>query len=190
MAESMCVPGVLYWKWVPGLNGTGWARKLRTHGVLVLNLTSTSCPEVMVSRSRTRMAFNLSDGWAGASSGKKERTGSSMLSFPSWTASPTAVEVKLLLKECRTWGLSAASGFHHPSATTFPCRTTRTLCRVWTSLSATSTNSRSPAEERPSASGELLGRPVWDARTMVKPAHKTRRLPDHRGIEKGLTEGE
>ena len=46
------------------------------------------------------------------------------------TARPTAVEVKLLLRDQRTCGLSGASGFHQPSATTCPCRTSMKLCIV------------------------------------------------------------
>jgi len=53
----------------------------------------------MVSKSRTRICFRLLPGFAGASSGKNFKTSSSMLNLPSATAKPTAVEVKLLLKE-------------------------------------------------------------------------------------------
>ena len=45
------------------------------------------------------MALRFALGAAGASSGKNFSTSSSMLNFPSATAMPTAVEVKLLLNE-------------------------------------------------------------------------------------------
>ena len=83
-----------------------------------------------------------------------------MLSFPSATARPTAVEVKLLLSEYSTCGFSADSGFHQPSATTCPCRTSMKLCIVSTALSAASTNARIAADETPCASGELRGNGV------------------------------
>ena len=60
----------------------------------------------MDSRSRTRIAFRFSLGSAGASSGKKERTVSSRLSFPSAIARPMPVDVKLLLSEKSTCGSS------------------------------------------------------------------------------------
>jgi hypothetical protein len=56
-------------------------------------------PVDIISRSRTRIAFRLLLAFVGASSGKNFRTSSSMLSLPSATANPTAVEVKLLLSE-------------------------------------------------------------------------------------------
>src|SRR5258708_35471789 len=94
---------------------------------------------------------------AGAYSGKNLSTGSSTLNFPSATASPTAVELKLLLNECITCGLSAASGFHQPSAITCPCRTSMKLCIVWICRSAASPYARMAAEETPCASGTLRG---------------------------------
>jgi len=42
----------------------------------------------------------------------------------------TTVEWKLLLSECSTCGLSGASGFHHPSATTCPWRTNEAVQRI------------------------------------------------------------
>src|SRR6266487_228727 len=81
----------------------------------------------MHNKSRTRMALRLSAGAGGASSGKNFSTSSSMLNLPSATARPTAVDVKLLLSEYNTCGVSAAYGVHHPSATTEPCRTSMKL---------------------------------------------------------------
>ena len=60
---------------------------------------SSWCPADIVSRSRTRIAFRFPGISAGASPGKNLRTSSSIDSFPSATASPTAVDVKLLLSE-------------------------------------------------------------------------------------------
>ena len=60
---------------------------------------SAWCPVDMRSRSRTRIAFRFAPGAAGASLGKSFKTLSSRLSFPSASASPTAVAVKLLLSE-------------------------------------------------------------------------------------------
>jgi hypothetical protein len=74
----------------------------------------------MRSRSLTRIAFRLLLGSGGASSGKNFSTSSSRLSFPSEMASPTAVDVKLLLSEYKEWGASASYGDHQPSATTCP----------------------------------------------------------------------
>ena len=91
-----------------------------------------------------------------ASAGKNFRTGSSRLNLPSAIASPTAVELKLLLSECNTCGLSAASGFHQPSAITRPCRTSMKLCNVFI-LSAEATKSRMAWDEMPWLSGVLRG---------------------------------
>src|SRR5947199_401790 len=99
MADCMYVPDVLYRKCVPGLNGTGWARNAFVHGWSAGRGGSACWPVDMRSRSLTRMDLRLADGSFGASSGKNVRTGSSMLSLPSETASPTAVDVKLLLSE-------------------------------------------------------------------------------------------
>src|SRR5260221_717925 len=68
----------------------------------------------MVSRSRTRIAFSWSLTSAGASSGKDGSTRSSTVIRPSATAMPTAVEVKLLVKEKRVWRGVAAYGGHPP----------------------------------------------------------------------------
>src|SRR5262249_7182386 len=92
----------------------------------------------------------------GAWSGKNFSTGSSRLSLPSAIASPTAVELKLLLSECSTCGLSGASGFHHPSAITWPWRTSMKLCSV-SILSTVKTKSRIACEEMPWVSGVLRG---------------------------------
>ena len=143
---------------MPGWCSTGCARNDRTHGSSGVNFGSVWWPVHIVSRSRTRIALSLSEGGAGASSGKNFSTGSSMPSFPSATARPTAVEVKLLLSEYRTCGWSAAAGCHQPSATPRPCRTSMKLCIASTPLSAASTNSRPPADETPCASGVLRGK--------------------------------
>src|SRR6185503_15560942 len=134
MADSMYVAGELYRKCVPGLKGTGWAKKRRTHEACrrvesaPVNIDgSLSCPVFMRSKSRTRMRRRFSDGDAGASSGKKLSTRSSRLSFPSAAANPTAVDVKLLLREYSMCGVRASYGAHQPSATTCPCRTIMTL---------------------------------------------------------------
>lgn len=65
-------------------------------------------PVAMRSRSRTRMDLRLALGDPGASSGKNFSTGSSMLSRPSATAKPTAVEVKLLLNEYSSCRVAAS----------------------------------------------------------------------------------
>src|SRR5262245_29449366 len=155
----MYVADVLYRKWVPGLNGTGWARKVLAHGSVGRRGGSVWCPVDMRSRSLRRIAFRLLLGSAGASSGKNFSTGSSTLNFPSAAARPTAVEVKLLLSENRECGVSAAYGAHQPSATTWPWRTSMKLCSESMVLSAASTNARTAAGETPWASGLLRGRP-------------------------------
>src|SRR4026208_1888546 len=101
----MYVAGELYKKCVPGLKGTECVRNVFTHvsgcfvGSPARMGASIWLPVFIRSRSRTRIARRLTDGSAGASSGKNLSTGSSRFSFPSATAKPTAVEVKLLLKE-------------------------------------------------------------------------------------------
>src|SRR5207244_11404660 len=105
-----------------------------------------------------RIALRLLLGSAGASSGKNLSTGSSTLSFPSATASPTAVLVKLLLSEYKACGVGGSYGDHQPSATTCPCRTSMMLCRESIVRSAASTNARTAAGETPCASGLLRGR--------------------------------
>src|SRR4051812_45947038 len=96
-------------KWVPGLKATGWARKVLVQGsVEVSNLGRGWCPADMISRSRTRMDLRLAEASAGTPSGKKLITWSSRLSLPSLIARPTAVEVKLLLREWRMWGVAGA----------------------------------------------------------------------------------
>ena len=62
---------------------------------------SVSCPQFMVSRSRTVMAARFSLTVAGSLSGKKEMTLSVSFSLPSEAASPTAVAVNVLLTEFR-----------------------------------------------------------------------------------------
>src|SRR5262249_19167570 len=84
-------------------------------------------------------------------------TGSSRRSFPSATAMPTAVAVKLLLSEYSAWGEAASYGAHHPSATTWPWRTSMKLF-MESILSAASMNERTAPGETPCASGRLRGR--------------------------------
>ena len=92
----------------------------------------------------------------GASSGKNFNTSSSKWSFPSEMASPTAVDVKLLLSEYREWGASAWYGDHQPSATTRPWRRSMKLFIESMFLSAASTNESSADEETPCVSGLAL----------------------------------
>ncbi len=113
----------------------------------------------MVNRSRIRICFRFADGCSGSSSGKNDTTVSSMLSFPSATASPTAVEVKLLLSDQRTCGVSGDSGSHHASATTCPWRSSMKLCIESTFRSAASMNARIACEETPCDSGVARGSP-------------------------------
>src|SRR5262245_12961704 len=124
----MYVADVLYRKCVPGLNGTAWARNVFAHDSVGRRGGSVWWPVDIRSRSLNRIALRLAEGSAGASSGKNLRTGSSTLSFPSPTAKPTAVEVKLLLNEKSMCGDSAAYGDHQPSATTCPWRINMKLC--------------------------------------------------------------
>ncbi len=84
---------------MPGLCGTGCSRKVLAQFSDDRSDGSVWWPVNIRSRSLTRIDFSLSPGRAGASSGKNFSTGSSTLSLPSATASPTAVEVKLLLRE-------------------------------------------------------------------------------------------
>ena len=123
-----------------GLVRDGVGEELLDGGPAGTLFGSTSWPQVMVSRSRTFIALRLSEGSAGASSGKNFSTGSSRLSFPSAIARPTAVALKLLLSECSTCGLSAASGFHQPSAMTWPWRRTIMECRPRRRRSISSAN--------------------------------------------------
>ena len=88
-----------------------------------------------------RIALRLTPGCAGALSGKKSRTASSRCSLPSAMASPTAVDVKLLLSEKSMCGSFAAYGCHQPSAITRPWRTIITLCKASIVCSAWPTNS-------------------------------------------------
>ena len=74
------------------------------------SIASACWPVDIVSRSRTRIAFRLSLGSAGASSGNAASTVSSRLSLPSAIARPTAVDVKLLLSEKSTCGSFFAVG--------------------------------------------------------------------------------
>src|SRR5580698_4888585 len=112
MAEHMNVAGVLYQKCVPGLCATGIERNNFTSGSLESNekfVMSSACwPVDIRSRSRTRICLRFSLGFAGASSGKNFSTGSRRLNLPSEMASPTAVEVKLLLNEYIECGIVAA----------------------------------------------------------------------------------
>src|SRR5262245_46135909 len=113
----------------------------------------------MRNRSLTRIALRFLLGAAGASLGKNFSTSSSRLNLPSSMASPTAVDVKLLLSEKREWGASALYGAHQPSATTWPWRTSMKLFINSIFVSAASTNDRRADEETPCASGLLRGKP-------------------------------
>ena len=62
-----------------------------------------------------------------------------------------------MLSENNEWRDWASYGAHHPSATTWPCRTSMKLCIEWTFLSAASTNARIAEEDMPWASGLLRG---------------------------------
>src|SRR4051812_38253818 len=87
-----------------------------------IGLGSGSCPTDMVSKSFTVSCCKWALTVSGLSSGKKDSTLSSNDSFPSARAKPTAVAVKLLLREYRVCFKSARYGFHQPSAITFPWR--------------------------------------------------------------------
>ena len=86
---------------VPGACAMFCARNVRTQFSSFTHVCvgSFSLPVDMESRSFTRMAARLSLIFSGSSFGKNEITLSSTLIFPSATAKPTAVEVKLLLIE-------------------------------------------------------------------------------------------
>src|SRR6185295_19496087 len=103
----------------------------------------------MRSRSLTRINLRLLPGWGGEASGKNFSTSSSRLNFPSESAIPTAVEVKLLLSDHRTWGDSALYGDHQPSATTWPWRSSMKLCSESMFLSAASTNASTADDGMP-----------------------------------------
>ena|SRR5947209_4062361 len=153
----MYVADVLYRKCVPGLNGTGWPRKVLVQTSSGLRAGSVCWPVDMRSKSVSRIAFRLALGSFGASSGKNLSTGSSIDSLPSATAKPTAVEVKLFESEksmCRAWG---EYGAHQPSATTLPWRTSMKLWSESTSLSAASMKARTADERTSWASGVLRG---------------------------------
>src|SRR3954471_18604157 len=111
----------------------------------------------MARRSRTRMDLRLALGFGGMRSGKKETTVSSMLSLPSACARPTAVDVKLLLKEYMVWRFAVLYGVHHPSPITEPPRTTITLCMPSTCASSASTYFSRSAELTPFCSGVERG---------------------------------
>jgi hypothetical protein len=165
----------LYQKWVPGLWATGRLKKVRVSPASRNEnfcMSSACWPVDMARRSRTRIAFRLTLGSAGASSGKNLRTGSSIESLPSETARPTAVEVKLLLSENITWGSSLAKGDHQPSATTWPWRTTITLWTASIFDSSASTKARSCVEESPPPPVSFRGRGVTRAsRGVARRAH-------------------
>src|SRR4051794_15371090 len=131
---------------------------------------SVTWPVFMRSRSRTRMDRRFADTESGASPGKNFSTGSSTENFPSATASPTAVDVKLLLSEYNTCGVRAPYGDHQPSATTRPWRTIMTLFIASIAESAALTKARTALDDIPSRSGVLRGSavPVWPERRAPK----------------------
>src|SRR5262245_18737143 len=143
----------------------------------------------MRSRSLTRIDLRFLPGPAGASSGKNLSTGSSTLSFPSATASPTAVEVKLLLREYRACGDWASYGAHHPSATTWPWHTSMTLCSESMVRSAASTNESTAAGETPCASGLLRSRSAPRPREEVMTTRATTRRAFILGPRDGERDG-
>src|SRR6516165_1133675 len=118
------------------------------------------CPTDMVITSRTVNAANAGLTLSGNSFWKKEITLSESFNFPSVTANPTAVEVKLLLVEYMVCLRSGRYGFHKVSAITFPCRISM---KLWNSLLLLSRASRKlmiAEDETPSSSGILLGNEV------------------------------
>src|ERR1039458_13811 len=124
MADNMYVAALLYMNVVPGGWSMGQPRKVFTQlsvctignvGSLgqprkvftqlsvctIGNVGSFALPTDIVSRSLTRNAARCSlTGW-GRSCGKSDSPRSSTRSLPTATAKPTAVEVKLLLREYR-----------------------------------------------------------------------------------------
>src|SRR5687768_958671 len=70
---------------------------------------------------------------------------------------PIAVDEKLLVSENIWCGVSAANGPHHPSAMTWPRRTTITLFIVSTLASSASMKARSACDETPCDSGVARG---------------------------------
>src|SRR6185312_10269115 len=100
MALSIKVAMVLYKNCVPGLCTIGVARKAFTQSSVLKGITvvgSGSCPALIVRRSFTVSAASQGFTVSGRLCGKKETTLSVTFSFPSVTAKPTAVLVKLLL---------------------------------------------------------------------------------------------
>lgn len=67
--------------------------------LVMMGIESVACPIDRVSRSLTLRAARLSLTVAGKSSGKNFTTRSAIVSLPSATANPTAVDVKHLLME-------------------------------------------------------------------------------------------
>src|ERR1035438_1405016 len=101
MADSIYVAALLYMNVVPGGCSMGHARKALTQlsRSTIVHVGSLALPTDMVSRSFTCNAAKCSPTSGGKSCGKNDTTRSSTRSFPSATARPTAVEVKLLLRE-------------------------------------------------------------------------------------------
>ena len=87
--------------WVPGGLVIGQPRKAFTQFSCstIGRVGSVPLPTDIVSRSFTRKAARCSLTSSGLSFGKNDTTRSSTWSLPSATANPTAVEVKLLLRE-------------------------------------------------------------------------------------------
>jgi hypothetical protein len=184
----MNVAGVLYLKCVPGLCGTGCSRNAFTPILSGAVADSSWWPADMRSRSRTRIAFRLSTGSAGASSGKKSSTGSSRLSLPSAIARPTAVEVKLLLSEYSSWLVVLSYGDHQPSATTWPWRTSMKLWRPSIG-SSDSRKASTPGDETPCASGALRGSGGGACAAVPKAAHRNAATRAERRRRRRFTEG-
>ena len=147
-AQSIFVPAVLYMKHVPGLYLNSCARKFFTQsGSSTSNvLISVSCPQDIVSRSRTVQASRFSLGFSGILSGNRSHRRSSSAIFPSCRAKPIAVEVSAFVNENIMCGDAGLYGFHQPSAQTFPCRSSIMLCSSRPRRSARSRKSRIPFE--------------------------------------------
>src|SRR5678816_1607236 len=149
----------------PGLFRTGVAKKDLTQSLVITTgpVGSGSCPAVIDNRCLIFRSDKSGVILAGSLPGKKEITLSSTLIFFSSTAKPTAVDVKLLLKEYNVCFRSGRYGFHQPSAITFPWRRIIMLCISCFVVEIASRNSIIPLEETPSASGVLRGSlVVWE----------------------------
>jgi hypothetical protein len=124
MADSMKVAMLLYLKTVPGLFSTAADMKALGQSAKPLALKSGSAfiPADILSRSCTVISFMYGLSVSGRDSGKNDTTLSVNLSLFSAMASPTPMDVKLLLTENMTCFSSFLYGLHHPSEIVFPWR--------------------------------------------------------------------